>query len=682
VSSGFAAIDAFCEAATSPARDPSRVVGVALPTPRSAELPEVPTLLAGAAEVDITPPPGMPKSGHSKNAQDGTGFRTRLRARVVHLRAGRVSLALVAGDLHAGSAVVHRLVGEAVAAGTDIPLAGLFLGATHTHAGPGQFHGSDFYNRWASNRPGLDPAYTSYLAGRIADAVVEAHRTRRPARLATGATEVWGFTRNRSLAAHVRNGTVTDKRTEAQRRYTAVNPWLHLLRVDAEDGTGGGVPLAALAVFSIHGTGISRRDPAYNADVWAYITGEMARGIAARTGTPPVCGAVEGTHGDMTPAVRPGLLVYPEAERVGRGIGAAAADLHARLESRLTSQVSLGAGITEVDLRDRPLVAGVTLPDPAVGAAKLAGAVENATPVVDHIPPFRPGFPKPGLLARSPQGRKWVFGGRALQRRFAPGAAFPHVLPVQVLIVGPMALVGLPFEVTVEAGRRIEAEVAAAVGITPGGPGSGSAGLEKVVVSSAANDYWDYLTTPEEYDLQFYEGASNLYGPRTLAFVAATAAALGRRVVTAGVVDGAIDGRRFQGVIGHYLAGDERPGSGPRRLPAGSPTFAEADRWQDAYWEFTWSGGPPGSLRWDRPIVRVERELGAGRWEPAAGPTGPVDDQGWRLGVFHLGPAADAPGSHLYAARWYQPPLGAPGRHRFVLEANHGHGELAGDPFD
>ena len=48
-------------------------------------------LLAGAAEADITPPPGLPKAGYSRNAHTGTGFRTRLRARVVHLRSGTSS---------------------------------------------------------------------------------------------------------------------------------------------------------------------------------------------------------------------------------------------------------------------------------------------------------------------------------------------------------------------------------------------------------------------------------------------------------------------------------------------------------------------------------------------------------------------------------------------------------------
>lgn len=648
-----------------------RAADFAMPSAgRPVDLPDVPHLLAGAAEVDLTPPPGMPKSGHSRNSQDGVGFRTRIRARVVHLRAGRSSVALIASDLHAGSAVVHRLVAAELAAATDIPLAGVFMGATHTHAGPGQYHGSDFYNRWASNRPGLDPGFTAYLAERITAAARTAYETRAPARLATGSTEVWGFTRNRSLIAHVDNASVTDKRTERQRSYAAVNPWLHLIRVDRdEDG-----PLAALAVFSIHGTGISRHDPAYNADVWAYITGEMAAGIESRTGTRAICGAVEGTHGDVTPAVRPGLLVYAEAERVGRGIGAAAAALHEQLEGRLSPHVRLATGYHEIELGDHPVMGGVHLADPAVGTAKLAGAVENSTPVIDRIPPFRPGFPKPRVLARSPQGRKWVFGGQRLHNRFAPLTAYPHVLPVQIMLIGPMALLALPFEITVEAGRRLEATL---TDVLKGH----DAGVDRVVASSAANDYWDYLTTPEEYDRQCYEGASNLYGPNTLAFVSAAATELAGEVVKAAVVDRSVP-RRFDSHVHSYLVGVEPAGSGPRRRAhGGGARFFDARQWNDAYWEFGWTGGPPGSLRWDQPLVRVE-QMAAGGWVAATAETGPVDDGGYHLGVFHLGPVDGDAGRHAYAARWYRPPLGAPGRWRFVLEANHGHPELAGQPFD
>jgi neutral ceramidase len=638
-----------------------------VPTPPPPELARVNTLLAGAAEVDITPPPGMPKSGHSRNAQDGTGFRTRLRVRVVHLRRGRSSLALIAADLHAGSAVVHRLVARSVAATTDIPLAGLFFGATHTHAGPGQYHGSDFYNRFASNRPGFDPAYTAFLVERISEAVTTAHDIRRPARLAWGSCEVWGMTRNRSLPAYLSNDSVDDKSAGAHRRYAAINPWLHLLRVDAESTAGGMEPLAALAVFSIHGTSVGRHDPAYNADVWAYITGELASRIEATTGVRAVVGAVEGTHGDVTPAVRAGMLVYHESERVGRGIGEAAAALWERLEPALRSDAELGVAFREIDLADRdgsssaPLTELAALTQPAIGAAKLAGAIENSTPLLDHLPPFSPGHPKPAWLARrSDHGAKWAITAPRLARLVVPPESFPNVLPLQLLRVGSLVILGLPFEVTVEAGRRLESALAAAFGEASC----------RAVVSSAANDYWDYLTTPEEYRAQWYEGGSNLLGPNTLGFVLTAARRLAADLASsggAGVHDG-LDTRSFRFHFRRYLP--QKSGRQARRELCGEALFVDATAREDAYWQLTWRDRTPGDLTWHEPLVRVET--------PAV--PGFVDDQGWRIGVFHLGAEAGA-STHLYAARWYSPPLGPRGPHRFVVLANSGQPELRSAPF-
>jgi neutral ceramidase len=636
----------------------------------AAALPQVDGLLAGAAEVDITPPPGLPKAGHSVNAQDATGFRTRLRVRVVHLRAGTTSLALVAGDIHAGSTVVHHLVANAVSGDTDVRLPGLLLGATHTHAGPGQYHGCDFYNRYASNRSGFDPAYTQFLVERIAGAIRQACATRRPARLAIGSTEVWGFTRNRSLEAHIRNDSVADRRIEPQRKYAAINPWLHLLRVDARAPEGGYEPLAALAVFSIHGTGISRHDPAYNADVWAYITGELAHRIERRTGSRAVVGAMEGTHGDMTPAVRAGMLVYPEAERVGRGIAAAAAVLHEDLEAELTDDVELAAGFREIDLSVAPSLGGVSLPGPAIGTAKLAGAIENTTPLLDRVPPFRAGFPKP--WGGGAQGAKWVFGGASIQRRISPPHTFPRVLPVQLLRIGTAALLALPFEITVEAGRRLEATVVAAFGE--------ASGVRKVIVSSAANDYWDYLTTPEEYSRQCYEGASTLYGPRSHAFVSVATAQLAKDLMRSGAVADQLPTRCFRFYAHRYLPRPE--GTQIVRAAVSAPRFTEATPSEDAYWEFQWRDLAPGDLAWHEPLVRIEAAGDPARaWTPAGREGWPVDDQGWHLGVVHLG-ADEAAGGHRYAARWYEPLMGPPVRHRFVLAANAGQPQLYSEPFD
>jgi len=45
---------------------------------------------------------------------------------------------------------------------------------------------------------------------------------------------------------------------------------------------------------------------------------------------------------------------------------------------------------------------------------------------------------------------------------------------------------------------------------------NGITGDIHVVISALANTYIDYVTTPEEYNVQRYEGASTIYGPYTL----------------------------------------------------------------------------------------------------------------------------------------------------------------------
>ena len=636
------------------------------PAPRS-PLPHVAGLLAGAAEVDLTPPPGMPKAGYSANAHTSRGFRTRLRARVIHLRSGDASLLLVQCDLLGGSSIVQHLVARAIADRTDVPLAGVFIGATHTHAGPGQFLGTDFYNRFASNKSGFDPAYTQFLVAQIASAAQRAVDERRPATLAFGEREVWGLTRNRSLDPHVRNETVADKRTEPQRKFLAANPTMHLLRVDATATDGGREPLAAMVVFSVHGTGVSVHDDEYNADVWAYLVGELGHLIQRVHGTRPVVGAIEGTHADVAPAIRPGLAGHLEAARVGRGLGREAAELYEALEPRLHGDVQLGCGLREVDLSAHRSIDGIDLPRrPAVGAALVAGAHENLTPGISKVGPFRPGHGR--KRATGPQAEKWVIGSRWLQPLILPLNGFPRVIPVQVLRIGDHAIVGLPFELTVETGRRIREAANATL--------AGS-GIDRVVVSSVANEYSGYVTTPEEYRRQHYEGGHTLYGPRTQPFLTAHVARLAGEVARAGIVSDVLPTRSWSLHVERYLA-DDRPAGVPRHV-VGRPGFHDPTRTADGFWELRWADEAPGVLHWHEPLVHVEACDRDDDWEPAQSDGRLVDDQGWAIEVRHAGRVEHA---HHYLARWWDPAFRGGRRHRFVLAANGGRPQLASDPFD
>ncbi|MGI8711420.1 MAG: neutral/alkaline non-lysosomal ceramidase N-terminal domain-containing protein [Acidimicrobiales bacterium] len=646
------------------------------PRPQT-ELPHVDGVLAGAAEVDITPPPGMPKAGYSANAHDGNGFRTRLRARVTHLRSGTASLALVQCDLLGGSSIVQHLVADAVADRTDIGVAGIWIGATHTHAGPGQFLGSDFYNHHASNRAGCDPAWTAFLLERIAGAVVEAHDHLVPAKFAVGSTEVWGLTRNRSHDPHVHNRTVTDRRQDPQRKWVAVNPLLHLVRVDQTTTDGGTEPLAAAVVFSIHGTGVSQHVHEYNADVWAYLVGELGHRIEVAHGRRPVVGAMEGTHADVAPALRPGLAGHREARRVGTGIGAEAAELFERLGPELSDRIVVDAGLREVDLdvEQSRRIDGVQLPDrPAVGAALVSGATENLTPLIHRVPPFRRGMPK-RWGAGGEQGAKWVLGSRWFQRFVLPKRGFPRVLAVQAFRIGDATLVGLPFEITVESGRRIGSAVADAVR---------DRGVDQVIVSSVANEYWGYVATAEEYARQYYEGGHTLYGPNTERFLSAHAARLAADTVGRGSFADLVPRRSWDLATHRYLPVPPSPDEAARaeRRFLGGATFTDATAELDGWWEQIWLDVAPAGLHWHEPLVRVDMSDDSGAsWHPALSDGRLVDDQGWFLEVTDLG-RSDRAGGHELRVRWHDPVHRGARRHRFVLLANHGRPELLGVPFD
>jgi neutral ceramidase len=90
----------------------------------------------------------------------------------------------------------------------------------------------------------------------------------------------------------------------------------------------------------------------------------------------------------------------------------------------------------------------------------------------------------------------------------------PNIVDVQAFRVGQLLIVVSPGEATTMAGRRWkEAVHDSAVSMAL----SGSSIVDPVVViGGPANSYTHYISTPEEYGIQRYEGASTLYGPFTL----------------------------------------------------------------------------------------------------------------------------------------------------------------------
>lgn len=101
--------------------------------------------------------------------------------------------------------------------------------------------------------------------------------------------------------------------------------------------------------------------------------------------------------------------------------------------------------------------------------------------------------PKPILLAT----------GRAT----FPNPWQPQIVPTQLFQIGNVVIAAVPGEFTTMSGCRLRNALKLA---------AGNKSNTRVIVAGLSNSYSSYITTPEEYQVQRYEGASTIYGPYTL----------------------------------------------------------------------------------------------------------------------------------------------------------------------
>jgi hypothetical protein len=187
-------------------------------------------------------------------------------------------------------------------------------------------------------------------------------------------------------------------------------------------------------------------------------------------------------------------------------------------------------------------------------------------------------------------------------------------------------------------GRRLEAALRPVL----------PAGVTDPVVVGLANGYMGYLTTPEEYQMQHYEGGHTVYGIYTSLLVRNSLVALSRSLAAGEPAP----------------APDEPPalgGTDPGTFPAGDAE-GEVTRQPRAVVKridtvpIAWTGSAGGVDRpVDRPFVALERMSG-GRWR-----TSDSD-----LGLSFLW-REDEEGR--YTARYEVPPYQPQGQHRFRIRS-------------
>jgi hypothetical protein len=439
------------------------LAGLALPSAASAEL------RAGVAVADITPANGGSTFGFVRPDITVKGVHTRLTGRALVLDDGKSVVALLATDLGAPFqkdslvARVHDL---------GFTHDSILYSSTHTHSGPGD----------------LDP----WQVAQLAKAIRTAYDSRVPVRAAWGGARVTDANQNRSIEAHLADHGIEQFYGEG---FPGEDPFgadhardldLRLLRVDRISGG----PLAAWTNFPVHLTTSTPAVDVWDADLAAAATLHLSESVS----TPGfVALYANGSLGDLMPrfdAYSPTAAMDLEGRRIARGARRA----WRSAGKRLSGDVPLAVRWT------RACFCGQAVDDeghhvddkPVWGLPFLGGSEDGAS--IFHE-------------AGATEGKRTSYDDPVQGYKIpaAPGIVHETNPEVQVVRVGDRLLLGAPGEPTVEMGRRFRDAVRPVL----------PPDVKEPVIVGLANDYIGYMTTPEEYQMQHYEGGHTVFGHYT-----------------------------------------------------------------------------------------------------------------------------------------------------------------------
>ncbi|MCW2750798.1 MAG: ceramidase [Aeromicrobium sp.] len=504
----------------------------------------------GRGVADITGEPwGTGMMGYGMPEQQTNGILTRQYARAFAFDDGAQQVVLVVADI--------AMFFQATTAGVLERLSGLYgdrytdrnvvLTATHTHCGPGGHGHHILYNITTA---GFHKRTYERIVSGVVEAISRADDDLAPSAVLLNRGELTTASANRSQAAF--DLDPADDRVQFP---GSVDTLTTLLRIERDDTFVG-----AINWFAVHNTSMTNRNRLISSDNkgWAAYSWE-SEGAAARTADAALVTAFAQTNaGDISPNLdlKPGRGPTKDERENTRIIGerqlAAAQALAVAAGEQLDPVVD--TRLVYVDMARQVTDAGATGPG-ILGASFAAGKLTDGpgSPLFDegHNNPFFERISRrlyrrsPALAAvQSPKDMAIPVGLlHWSQERF----------PVQLIRIGSLYLVCLPFEVTIVSGLRIRRRVAEIIG----------ADLDHVLCQGYANGFGHYVTTPEEYEFQNYEGGSTIFGRYELdALIAAAARLAGAMASGAPVEAGEPPARhriRIPSPMGHPMLERKHP---------------------------------------------------------------------------------------------------------------------------
>jgi len=569
--------------------------------------------LLGRGIADVTGPAlGVQMLGYSYEGQVTEGLHTRLKSRAFVIAAPEggkrvvfVSVDLASVEQDMTLAVIDRLQ---LRFGDLYSQDNVILSATHTHSGPAGY--LELTNE-LEDLGEFSPQHFDRIVEGMVNSIATAHADLQPGTLRINKGNVEGAGINRSLIAYLENPA------EERAQYSNnIDKEMTLLKLSGDTGDMGMINWHA-----VHPTSMTYHNRLISGDHKGYasLTVERNKNFESDTDGNFVAAFAQTNPGDVTSNLHldntgPGANDFDSTKIIGDRQLAVALDLFESAAEKVEGKIDyrqLYVDFSNYKVLDQFTHSGPQYTCPAAyGYSVGAGSTEDGG---GHSL-FREGMTEQSwwmdLLIRtktgngytqelsdcqSPKPVLWDFGKDK-------SSFYYRIRSVSVVRIGQLVILAVPAEVTTMAGRRLRSTVMAQLGDW----------AQHIVLAGYTNGYTSYVTTPEEYQIQQYEGGQTLHGPWTLPAYQQVSAQLAKSLENETTVEQSIDfdDLREKSALAPAVIDDALDSFSTDVSFGDAVALERTDYQKDDIVEVTFrSANPARALDFDKPSLLVEQKI-------------------------------------------------------------------------
>lgn len=570
--------------------------------------------LIGRGMSDITGPIyGVQMWGFGRQDQTTEGLHIRQRSRafvIAEISDPSKRLVLVSADLgsiehHITLSVIDRLQ---QLYGNSYSIDNVIISATHTHAGPGGY--------WHSRSDlGLDggfyPQHFKIIVDGITASIISAHNDLQPGNIYHSKGNVTNAGANRSVAAYLQN-------PQSERDSYSGNTPTEMSLMKFVDDSGA---IGMLNWYALHPTAMNYYNHLISGDHKGYaaLMMEQLKGTSYSDKNDFVAAFAQADPGDVTPNTNldntgPGATDVETTQIMGdrqlevalQLFDNAKEPLHGPIETR-----QIYVNLSNYKVADQFTQAGPQQTCPsAYGYSFAGGSTEDGGGhllfkegmtkqhwYLDFLISWLTGAPKSTDTVKECQSPKPVL--------FETGSGTPpmqsQIRSVTLARIGQLVILAMPTEVATMSGRRLRTTVINGLGEW----------AKHIVLAGYSNGYAGYITTPEEYIVQQYEGGHTLHGRWTLPAYQQVVSRLANAIETNSAVESTLKYDDWRGKSPETFLGSPDTRRPPKGYTYGAPLPQQHGDYTvgDIVSVKFWSSNPNTNYRADNNFLLVEQKI-------------------------------------------------------------------------